>query len=532
MLDEVEFALGVDVHRIGELRLISLDDVEAILVAKRRNFFDGLGIHKILLDIFVCKVMLFVLKKVKIALYKEKKVSVLYKMIQYFCCVSEFNLNYLYYYMEKLFRFLPAIFVVFALVSCNEEGQPADPFDVPNTELTPTALTLEGQVGSPVFVDSAENPDAGTVSVVIEIREVDVHSIVVEDIRVPRAAVASIARGDILDLSAGASFSVTAEDGSRRTYTIIYREPERAQGNSVLSFELDGQLGKTTITDDGEAGGLITMVLDPDEVDMSAVVVKNVSVSELASSNLQAGATVNLSSSQAEIVITSDAGIARTYVIRPILPLDSTDPVAGAFKMSSREVVENWGGTDNAIIVDGGASGQWYTISDKNWMWSSPDRAKNYSLKFLVTKEEAGSVSGTAVLTAPNDNWFNFIWDPNNDGTDVTDVYQIVPKGVSTFTKTGGEITFFVEGEEYGKTVMHGPSDPTGANPVTLISGSGQTLTIGKTKALKVGEGDTVLPDVYGLLTPRSISTPDAGGDKSIYVDNVRGVLWLIQKVN
>lgn len=423
--------------------------------------------------------------------------------------------------------------MVFALVACKEDRQPADPFDVANAELTPTAFTLAGQVGNPVITDNSDNPGVGTISVVIEVREVDVTKVAVEDIRIPRGAKVSIARGDVLDLSADASFTVTAEDGGERTYAIIYSEPVRATGNSVTDLRLEGQLGGITVADDGETKGTIEMVLDPDTIaDMGAVAIESIAVSESANASVQAGATLDLSGAASKLTVTSDAGVERTYIIEPVLPLASGDDIAGKFRMFSREVVEDWGGTDNAVIVDGNTSGQWYTISDKNWMWSGPERTKNYSLKFLVTEDAAGSVSGTAVLAAPDDNWFDFIWDPNNDGTDVTDIYQIVPKGVSQFTKdiATGEITFFVDGEEYGKTVMHGPGDPTGANPVTLVSGSGQTLTIGKTKALKVGEGDTVQPGVYGLLTARSISDPSTGDDKSIYVGNVRGVLWLIQK--
>lgn len=437
--------------------------------------------------------------------------------------------------MKKLLRFLPVFLLVFASVSCSDPvAQPADPFDVPNSELTPTAFTLEGQQGNPVIADSSEDPGVGTISVIIEIRQFDVASLTVENIRVPRGATASIARGDVLDLSADAEFTVTAEDGSERVYSVVYSEPARATANSVVTFELDGQVGKTTITDEGEEGGTIEMVLDPDNIaDLSAIEIRAISVSDLATTTTLQGSVIDLSDGQTEIIVTSDAGTDRTYTVKSILPIVATDPIGGTFKMFSREVKENWGGTDNAVIVDGDKAGDWYSISDKNWMWGTCGRTKNYTLKILVTEEASGTVSGSAILSAPNDEWFDFVWDPNTDGTDVTAIYQIIPKGVSQFTKNSstGEITFFVDGEEYGKTVMHGPSDPTGASPVTFTSGSGQVLTLGKTKSLQNGEGTDIASDVYGFLTPRDISNPDAVGDKSIFVDNVRGVLWMVQKL-
>ena len=38
ILDEIEFILLVSVQRIGEFRLVTLDDMEAVLLGKLRNF--------------------------------------------------------------------------------------------------------------------------------------------------------------------------------------------------------------------------------------------------------------------------------------------------------------------------------------------------------------------------------------------------------------------------------------------------------------------------------------------------------------
>jgi hypothetical protein len=438
--------------------------------------------------------------------------------------------------MEKLLRFLPAFLMVFALVSCEQGGkaaeQPADPFDVLNTELTPTAFTLEGQMGTPVIADSASDPKAGTVSVVIETREVDVKAVTVEDIRVPRAAVASIARGDELDLTTDPTFTVTAEDGSSRTYTILYSEPPRAQGNSLLSFELDGQLGEATITDDGEVGGTIDVLLDPTKSDLSALEVKKVSVSELATASVQVGATVDLSSSGAQIVVTSEAGVARTYAIRKTQPLMTL-----SFVMAPRQLALSYGYdyTANAVCVDGSTTGVWRHIADKYTLWEGEERLNDYTLKLFITEGTLGAAKGVVVLAAKDGLWFDFVFKDPNTGTlyDLTDIYQIVPKGVSTFTMTGTEITFFVDGLEYGKTVLYGPSDPTGANPVTIASKiSGTVLTIGKTGNANVGkEAAAVTAGVYGLYTERNIHTSTATTDKGNYVDNVDAVLWLIKLV-
>jgi hypothetical protein len=202
--------------------------------------------------------------------------------------------------------------------------------------------------------------------------------------------------------------------------------------------------------------------------------------------------------------------------------------------MAPRHVLLGWNSdTYNAVCVDGSTSNIWRNIADKYTFWDGEERLNNYSLKLIITEMDGTSVSGVTVLTAPNDEWFDFIFAYNSSPIDVTDIYQIVPKGVSTFTITNGnQVTFFVDGLEYGKTVLYGPSDPTGENPVTITSKGGQILTLGKgTKKMAEGEGDPVTANVYGLYTERNIHTSTATTDKGNYVDNVNAVLWLIKEV-
>jgi hypothetical protein len=200
--------------------------------------------------------------------------------------------------------------------------------------------------------------------------------------------------------------------------------------------------------------------------------------------------------------------------------------------MAPRQLYLSWGSasTSSAVCVDGSTTGVWRHIADKYSVWEGEERLNDYTLKLFITDGTLGAAKGAVVLAAKNDLWFDFVFKDPNTGIsyDLTDIYQIVPKGASTFTMTGNVITFYVDGVEYGKTTLYGPST-TDANRVTIKSKGGQVLTIGKTG--KIGSESGMTPNVYGLYTERNIHTSTATTDKGNYVDNVNAVLWLIKQV-
>lgn len=518
--------------------------------------------------------------------------------------------------MKRLLRFLPVAVSILTCFSCvNNTEQPKDPFDVLSSDKTPTAFTLEGQQDLAIIMDDPEDDAAGTISVVIEVREVDLESLTVEDIRLPRGTVATIARGDEIDLSSGtATFNVTAEDGSTRVYTIEYAEPGRSAAKSALGFALEGQIGDAVITDDpdDDTKGTITVVLDVFGGDVQDVQVTALEVSPLAQASIEVGATLDFDDYEAAFTVTADDASVRTYTViyteperssekrvlsfavagqiglssitadpaddtrgtialtlpnsasgatemsvttitvSPLAtasvaeggtlaltgntasftvtaedasvrtytvtvtyeaPVEIDDIMEGTYIMQPRYALEDWGA--NAVMVAGGPDDPnaiWLNMYDKNWAWqdggdsgsNAVQKINSYTIEVVALSEMATTVSGTITLSAPGNNFFNFIW---GDGTDFSSKYQLIPNGISSWTrdKSTNEIEFFDgDNNSLGKTFFVLPGTEFTAQSSSLV-----TVTVGKSgRATASAMPDTSETDPNGYAFHREFSSP------------------------
>ena len=118
----------------------------------------------------------------------------------------------------------------FLMTSCVTDSTEPDMVDPWLRERTPASLRLAGQVGAAVITDDWRHDDEGAISVTLVVD--DISKVEVVELELQYNATADIKAGDILDLSSGSTtFTVTAETGETRTYTLTY---------SVFAEELEG----------------------------------------------------------------------------------------------------------------------------------------------------------------------------------------------------------------------------------------------------------------------------------------------------
>lgn len=444
--------------------------------------------------------------------------------------------------MKKMLRILLFVVLIFGGYACKDEAQPADPFDIPNDDRTPTAFTLEAQQGMPLIVDSSLNDAEGTVTVIVEPRESDISSLRLEDIRIPRGATANIARGDRLDLSDGdspATFSVTSESGLKRTYTIIYKEPARSPGKSVLGFTLAGQIGDAEIIDDpdDDAKGSITLNLSTRKPDAADVEITALTVVEGATASVAVGSTLTFTGYQTSFTVTADDSSVRTFTVTYIPEPEIEDPLIGTWVMSPRFALEDW--SKNAVFVEGGVSGNsiWLNLYDKGNFWEGSydavDKVNKYTMVFSALSETASTVSGSVTLSAPGNDFYTF---KRSNGTDFSEKYQLIPTGISNWTKnkSTGLIEFFNSSNTLlGSCYLVGPE-----TSFTTDNSPKVTMVVGKTGQVKANVTDNtqIDPDIYGFHRPFdgngwwNGASGDYYNDISRYWDNCRRVIWLVKR--
>lgn len=125
----------------------------------------------------------------------------------------------------RSFTLLVAALVIGTLiVGCDDDQVNKEPLVDPwLRERTPTVFKLEGQIGAHRVANDWRNDDKGEIIVMVAKELIaDLSQVEVIDIGFKYKATASITKGGVIDLSSGqGSFVVTAENGDKRTYTVL-----------------------------------------------------------------------------------------------------------------------------------------------------------------------------------------------------------------------------------------------------------------------------------------------------------------------
>lgn len=387
---------------------------------------------------------------------------------------------------------------------------------------TPSAFRMAEQVGETIIEDDEEDDSKGVISVEFESRYVDLTAVELTELELPYGATADIEVGGRLDLSSDenpASFVVTALSGVTRTYTINYALPPASDERTPLEFKLNGQLGVEIVdnpTDD--AKGTITLTYQAG-TDLSKLLVEELELPLYATSNIEVGDELNLTGGTAELIVTSESEKIRTYTIN-IYEIAEVDDLVGTYRMVRRFGQEDW--EDNAVIIEGGVEDNaiWMNLYDKNWSWggggeSNIRKVNDYKIVFELTSVDEETIGGRVTLTAGPGGYCDFTW---GDGTDVSDMYQVIPKGASRWEKelSSGLIKFYNNSGEY-------------ISQCTRIE-SGVSLTADHVdnKVFTIGDDEYAFHNE--IVKDGWWNGPDYWGDKSRYVDNCRRVMWMVKK--
>ena len=453
--------------------------------------------------------------------------------------------------MKRVLKFLPVVAMALACFACaTSDTQPPDPFDVLNDDCTPTTLAFEGQEGNALIVNDPEDEALGTISVVIEIREVNVLALLLENIRLPRGSTATFARGDRLNLLNDV-LTVTSESGQTRVYTFIYSEPYRSPLKSILSFEIADQLG-AEITEDpnDDTRGEINILYLQSPLTFDLL---KLSVSAGASASVAAGSALPFIGTEASFTVTADDASVRTYTVTYSVVPSISDQVAGNYIMSPR-VANDENAPANAIFNEGGISGNstFMTLKDKDKWKAEIDacmKVNDYTITIVATEDTGSQIRGIIKLSAPNDDFFSFIW---RDDVDYSSKYELIPPGISYWSRPRSTATFgtgatnanqyitIYKDKEYTEEftkwyyVINGTRFDSNNSPVAY-------LTVGLTTRVYQGNPNTTSgtdatirafnrPTGWsGNATPAGVGDYD---DESRYWWNCRRVLWLVKRTS
>ena len=487
--------------------------------------------------------------------------------------------------MKKLLKFLPIVAMICVGIACvTSDNQPPDPFDVLNDSCTPTAFTLEGQQGDAVIMDDAEDENIGTITVTVENRVVDITSLGLENIRLPRGATATAVRGDRFDLLDSATLTVTSESGKTRVYSIIFQEPYRSPDKSVLSFEIDRQLPanglayfgiSVGVEDDpnDDSKGTITLYLNTKQPNAANLELFNISVSDKASASIEVGDKLTFTNYSTTFTVTADDRSTRDYTVTYI-PITIADDMSGTYLMRPRLGLAEYGEGPNAVFMTGGSNNSTsvWNLNDKSWAWEGGtpqiQLVNSYKITFAAMEETATTYRGIATLTAPNNAFFAFQSVAGSGSLDCTPRYQLIPKGISIYTRnkttttvsyqtsnsgaaadntghTGHLVSFTnLSNQSFGTAITSTcywvqPSGTFTNNHST--SGSRVTLTVGKSGQIRTGTAYTdntaIDPNGYAFHYPHqtgtsytNVTNPSNAADMAYYWYNLRRVIWMVAK--
>jgi hypothetical protein len=144
----------------------------------------------------------------------------------------------------------------------------------------------------------------------------------------------------------------------------------------------------------------------------------------------------------------------------------------------------------------------------------------------IPSSREGDIMKGFAILSAPNNDWFDYTWKATTPERDLSYIHKLIPEEVSEWVMDvpTGEISFFTDGELFKECTFIGPG------PLEIYSADGQLLTLGKTGVVG-NEGDAVVPNVYAFRARyQAGQLLDDGGDNNFYINYVHSVMWLVQK--
>ncbi|MCI1778325.1 MAG: hypothetical protein LKI53_00015 [Bacteroidales bacterium] len=217
---------------------------------------------------------------------------------------------------------------------------------------------------------------------------------------------------------------------------------------TILGISFEGQAGTPEITNTDASTGTIDVSIATDLVaDLSKVKINSLQLSYNAASSVTTGQTLDFSSGNAQITVTSENNDARTYTINMS---EFNEDLTGIYDISALYI---YGGTGPEY---GGAA--LVAPELKSWCWNTagegPEAEKDNTLTFTLSSIlDNGNTTGTCVNDAGNDGKY---WDcifaakMNRAGTgdlDLSGFYRKIPKGTSTWIRNynDGSITFTSE---------------------------------------------------------------------------------------
>ena len=293
-----------------------------------------------------------------------------------------------------------------------------------------------------------------------------------------------------------------------------------------VNVRLESQIGAAVISDDwrNDAVGtvsvsLITGALDLTKVKVEAIDFKFPDSEYCPTASIGPGSTLDLSSGQAEFVVTAYNGETRTYTLSYTT---FNDPLVGTYSFNKISgILDASNAPKCSLVLIGGWEAQGAvvcsTVMDKWWHWGTgymPTDEDDNILSFRLESADAetGATYGTVVNTpGPDGKYANYVY---ANTTDVNDSYRLIPAGKGRWAKTGK-----------GVIEIYAWEDADYNTPLYSLD----LLTAGEHSY----DGKTV--NVPSLAFLRSFPGPfntvtDWNDDTRWFVVNLRRVFWLIQK--
>ena len=293
-----------------------------------------------------------------------------------------------------------------------------------------------------------------------------------------------------------------------------------------VNLRLESQIGAAVIANDwkddavGTVGvNLITTGLDLAKVKVESVEFKFPDSEFCPTASIGPGSTLDLSDGSATFVVTAYNGETRTYTVT-YTPF--SDPLEGTYSFNQiAGILDASNAPKCAFVVVGGWDGAVVgsTIMDKWWHWGTgykPTDEDDNILSFRLEKAdpETGATFGTLVNTpGPNNLYANYMY---NNETDMNDRYRIFPAGKGRWGKSGsGSIDIYAfEDTEYTTPLYQVEIREAGEYPLN------------DTRVLTVPN----LAFVRSFPGPFNNNVGDWNNDARWYIDNLRYVIWLVQK--
>lgn len=223
---------------------------------------------------------------------------------------------------------------------------------------------------------------------------------------------------------------------------------------SILDIKFKGQAGTPEITNVDETTGTIKLQLATAYVaDMSKVEVEYITVSYNATCSVESGGTIDFTSGNPEIVVTSPNKDVRTYTL---YMTEFSETLTGKYKITASKV---YGGTGPEY--GGGAV---MDPTSKSWCWDTngygPGAEYDDYLEFTLDEiTDAGNTVGTCMHYGGVDgkHWnCIFAAKMNKEGTSAIDLhkfYRQIPVGKSTWERSYSDNTITFTDSTGNKTV-------------------------------------------------------------------------------